>query len=37
MIKIAKKEERKNELKNIEIEKAKAIAYFQRHIATKIY
>jgi hypothetical protein len=37
MIKITKKEERKNELRNIEIEKAEAIAYFHRYIATKIY
>ena len=37
MIKIAEKEERKDELRNIEIEKAKAIAYFQRYIASKIY
>ena len=37
MIKIAKKEETNNTFRNIEIEKAKAIAYFQRYIASKIY
>ena len=37
MIKIAKKEERKDELRNIEIAKAEAIAYFHRYIASKIY
>jgi len=36
MIKIAKKEEIKDELKNIELVKAEAIAYFDRCVRTKI-
>ena len=37
MIKIAKKEERKDEHRKTEIEKTEAIAYFQRYITLKIY
>ena len=37
MIKIAEKEERKDELRKVEMAKAEAIAYFQRHIASRIY
>lgn len=37
MIKIAKKEEIKDELRNIEIEKAKAIALYERYVKMKIY
>ena len=37
MIKIAKKEEVNNTFRKVEIEKAEAIAYFQRYIASKIY
>ena len=36
MIKIAKKEEMKDELKNIELVKAEAIAHFDRCVKTRI-